>query len=158
MLLWELVSRQLPFQEAADDATVVSWIKDGEQEKIPDDCPKALAESIQSCWAVPSSRPTAAEVVARLQVALKEIQEANLREEQEFKTSGERIWHFDASLKPLPHQMTSDYVLIPAGAKDIEKVTQTYAHGPIQGYDIRSVQVIYNPTLNRSFSLRLRLL
>jgi WD40 repeat protein/serine/threonine protein kinase len=158
LVLWELASRDLPFKNAADDATVISWIKDGAQEIIPNNCPKAFAEIIQNCWAAPALRPTAAGVVAQLQVAIKEIQEATLREEQELKTSSERVWHFDASLKPLPHQMTSGYALIPADEKDIEKVNQAYAHGPVQGYDIRSVQIIYNPTLNRSFSLRLKLL
>ena len=42
MVLWEIASRQLPFSDAADDVTVMGWIKDGEQENLPADCPKLL--------------------------------------------------------------------------------------------------------------------
>jgi len=42
--------------------------------------------------------------------------------------------------------------------KDMKKVNEYYQRGAVAGYEIRSVKVIYNPTLNRSFSLALKLL
>ena len=158
MLLWELASRQLPYSDAADEITVMGWIKDGEQEKIPDNCPKALAEIIQSCWMAPEKRPTAIEVAKGIEVAMKEAIEASRKKEQDVKAAAEKVWHFDATLKPAPKSMKDGYALIPAGDKDLKKVMEAYSHGPVPGYDIGRVQIIYNSELNRAFGGRLRLL
>lgn len=67
MVLWEIASRQLPFSDAADDATVISWIKDGEQENLPADCPKNYGEWVQDCWKKEANeRPSVEKVVAGL--------------------------------------------------------------------------------------------
>lgn len=68
MVLWELTSGTIPFADANDDATVISFIKDGEQEEIPKDCPAELDQLIKACWSVnPQERPTAANIVTALE-------------------------------------------------------------------------------------------
>ena len=72
MVLWEIASRKLPFSDAADDATVISWIKeDGEQENIPSDCPKAYGELVQSCWNKEANQRPSAKAIAQQLNAIK---------------------------------------------------------------------------------------
>ena len=67
MVLWEIATRQLPFSEEQDDQTVISWIKDGEQEKLPQDCPESYVNLVQACWKKePNERPLANELVEKL--------------------------------------------------------------------------------------------
>lgn len=69
----------------------------------------------------------------------------------------EKAWYFDEQSKPkLPE--VNNYALIPASQKDTEKVINHYQHHPMPGYDIRSVKIIYNPKMNRAFSLNIELL
>ncbi len=53
MVLWEIASRQLPFSDASDDVTVMGWIKDGEQEKLPTDCPESYGSLVQAVGKLP---------------------------------------------------------------------------------------------------------
>ncbi|MBS0351063.1 MAG: protein kinase, partial [Proteobacteria bacterium] len=39
MVLWELVTREIPFKDAQNQLQAMGWIKDGEKEEIPGDCP-----------------------------------------------------------------------------------------------------------------------
>ena len=58
--LWELVSRKIPFQDADDDERIARWVRQGEREDIPEDCPPKLASVITVCWSGdPSARPDA---------------------------------------------------------------------------------------------------
>ena len=58
--LWELVSRKIPFQDAEDDERIARWVRQGEREDIPEDCPPKLASVITVCWSGdPSARPDA---------------------------------------------------------------------------------------------------
>jgi len=58
--LWELVSRKIPFQDADDDEQIARWVRQGEREDIPEDCPPKLASVITVCWSGdPSARPDA---------------------------------------------------------------------------------------------------
>ncbi len=67
MVLWELVTREIPFKEAQNQLQAMGWIKDGEKEEIPGDCPPGLKTLIESCWDLtPTKRPTAGQVVERL--------------------------------------------------------------------------------------------
>ncbi len=50
------------------------------------------------------------------------------------------------------------YALLPAGKYDIEKVISSYQLCPVPGQNIKRVQVIYNPRLNRKFGLELNTL
>ncbi len=60
MLLWELVTRKLPYEGAAAPAIVIHWITSGEKETIPEETPAGLKKMIQDCWETePSRRPTA---------------------------------------------------------------------------------------------------
>lgn len=75
MILWEIASRQLPYADGDDDQAK-DWIKEGENEKIPADCPAEFAAIILSCWEKdPKLRPTAAEIVAKLEPMLKKEKE-----------------------------------------------------------------------------------
>jgi serine/threonine protein kinase len=67
MVLWELASREIPFKDAQNQLQAMGWIKDGEKEEIPSDCPAELKPIIESCWdLMPSQRPTVIQVVERL--------------------------------------------------------------------------------------------
>lgn len=82
---------------------------------------------------------------------------ASKESEWETKETAEKIWNFDSSLKPMGENGYG-YALIPAGDKDIQKVIEAYRHGPVPGYEIKSVKIIYNSALTRTFSARLQLL
>jgi len=61
--LWELASRKIPFQDSASNDVVPMWVKDGEREDIPEDCPAKLASVIKVCWdGDPGLRPDAQDV------------------------------------------------------------------------------------------------
>ncbi len=47
------------------------------------------------------------------------------------------------------------YALLPASDYDIQKVVSSYLFSPVPGQSIKTVQVIYNPRLNRAFGLML---
>jgi TPR repeat protein/serine/threonine protein kinase len=52
MVLWELLTQAAPFADAHGDTSLISdWVKEGQTEIIPDDCPPKLAELIKKCWA-----------------------------------------------------------------------------------------------------------
>src|SRR3990167_10294080 len=73
MILWELASRKTPYEDAANEAVVIQWIKDGETETIPADCPEIFGAVTKSCWAMePASRPKAADAVTRLGAGLRQ--------------------------------------------------------------------------------------
>jgi len=73
MILWELASRKTPYEDAANEAVVIQWIKDGETEIIPADCPEIFGAVTKSCWAMePASRPKAADAVTRLGAGLRQ--------------------------------------------------------------------------------------
>jgi serine/threonine protein kinase len=76
MVLWELVTREIPFKDAQNQLQAMSWIKDGEKEKIPSDCPPALKTIIESCWDLtPTKRPTAGQVVDKLRLLVTDEKE-----------------------------------------------------------------------------------
>ena len=61
MILWEIASRKVPYEDAADDTIAMGWIKDGEKETVPAECQKtypSYAALISRCWEERSSRPT----------------------------------------------------------------------------------------------------
>ena len=67
MVLWELSSREIPFKDAQNQLQAMGWIKDGEKEEIPTDCPAELKAIIESCWDLtPEKRPIAVQVAERL--------------------------------------------------------------------------------------------
>lgn len=143
MVLWELASRKIPFSDANNEQVIVSWIKDGEQESIPDDCSEKFSTIIKNCWElVPEKRPSAEQLVAGLEQAAPQVE-----------TSTEKVWMAEVDTHNLPPGQK--YYLIPASPSDQQKVLQFYSHHPIPGYEIASVRVIYNPNLISAFQSHL---
>ena len=76
MILWEIASRKIPYEETEDDAIAKDWIKDGEKEIIPEECQRtypSYAALISRCWEERSRRPTiqaAAEILKPLKAAI----------------------------------------------------------------------------------------
>jgi WD40 repeat protein len=85
MILWELVSRLIPFADAANDAILTQWLSAGEQETIPEDCPPSFAVLITKCWKERTERPTADEAVTDLE----EIQQQEATKRPEYKIFSE---------------------------------------------------------------------
>ena len=66
MVLWELVTRALPYAKWRSDVAGIR-IAQGKKEEIPSNCPPELKKIIESCWeTLPTKRPTAVQVVERL--------------------------------------------------------------------------------------------
>lgn len=73
MLLWEIASHKIPFEDAESPEIAQGWIKDGEQEVIPPNCPTSFAEIIKLCWnQLPEARPGIATIVQKLTQLVKE--------------------------------------------------------------------------------------
>ena len=65
--LWELASRRIPFHNATSNELIPMWVKEGEREDIPQDCPARLVSVIKDCWrGDPTRRPEAEAVVLLL--------------------------------------------------------------------------------------------
>lgn len=75
--------------------------------------------------------------------------------ETEFAIPQETSWHFERTLKP-DDKTIGNYVLIQPGASDIVKVLKAYFHHPIPGYNIASIEIIYNEQLNRIFFAQMK--
>ena len=67
-----------------------------------------------------------------------------------FSIPQETSWHFERILKP-DDKTIDNYVLIQPGAPDIVKVMKAYSHHPVTGYNIASIEIVYNEQLNRVF-------
>jgi tRNA A-37 threonylcarbamoyl transferase component Bud32 len=70
MVLWELVTGEIPFKTAPNQTVVIGWIIKGEKEEIPETCPPGLKKLILSCWDKPENRPSAKEIVTQLKFLL----------------------------------------------------------------------------------------
>lgn len=63
---WELAARKVPYSGEVQEA-ISTFVRDGEREDIPKDCPPKLASLITACWAGPADkRPDADSVVTYL--------------------------------------------------------------------------------------------
>lgn len=65
--------------------------------------------------------------------------------------TGKRSWHVNSSGLDMNLKPGSVYILVNAGKEDFEKARNFYLRNPVNGYDIRSVEIIHNPTLSASF-------
>ncbi len=167
MVLWEIASREIPFADAPDEITAMGFIKDGEKETLPPDCPKPYGTEIQKCWEEAEKRPSALEVVTHLTKAkpapipviapvLSPISKKPTK-----KGYVEKSWHFDpATERSAALSATPDakYQLLEATEKDKQKAVESYQHHPVPGYEIGRVQIIYNRTFNVKFNLHLETL
>ena len=70
MVLWELVTREVPFKDAQDQVQLIGWITSGEKETIPENCPPGFKSLIESCWKSPEERPKAVQVAEILKPLL----------------------------------------------------------------------------------------
>lgn len=62
MVLWEILSRKVPFEEALP-AVIVGMVLTGKREELPENCPEVFRLMITACWnANPKQRPTAEQV------------------------------------------------------------------------------------------------
>jgi TPR repeat protein/serine/threonine protein kinase len=153
MVLWELASRQLPYADAADDLTAMGWIKDGEKETIPDDCPKEFGDIILSSWQPPETRPTAVDLINALQKVCPKLEPLHPNNSHREHLLGDKSWHFDPETPGIDGCSDKTYVLLSASDKDHKKVMQFYSHHAAIGYDVAGIEVIYNPNMNRKFAL-----
>ncbi len=153
IVLWDIAMRLLPYQEQIDDLEIRQAVKDADREDLPKDAPYGYADLIKKCWAQRADQRLPADnIVKRLETLQPE-------EKKEPQKVAEKSWHFDETLKP-EASMVGNYTLIPAPPNntDVQKVVTYYQHHPVPGMEIKSVKTIYNPTLNRSFALQLKLL
>lgn len=71
MVLWELLTGQIPFGEANNQFMVLQLIDNGERPYIPTDCQPTFRDLIRACWETePSLRPAFDQVIERLQLCL----------------------------------------------------------------------------------------
>ncbi len=67
MVLWELLSRQIPYRNQVP-GVIPEWIKSGGRETLPPDSPDSLQALVSDCWKPqPRERPKIREVVSKLQ-------------------------------------------------------------------------------------------
>ena len=148
--------REDPFADAQDELTVISWIKDGEKEVIPNDCPKAYGDMILETWQEAEKRPHAERIVMILTLAKPE---PTLEISQSSKKYIEKSWHFDPATErkaALAQDDGKPYKLLEATEKDKQRVIGFYQHHPVPGYEIGDVKVIYNRDFNIAFEVQIK--
>ena len=153
IVLWELAARKLPFAEESRDTVILAWVKDGEREEIPDDCPSSLGRIIEQCWHQEASeRPSAFAAHDMLKHAFEAAQ-------HEAHEQADRLWHLDRDLVSEVRKTWANgehYRLVNASRRDLELVMRQYQTCPVPGMEIASVQLIYAPEKERLFMARLR--
>lgn len=143
IVLWELLTRKIPFEEQPDDVIVKDAVKSGEREEIPEDCPEVWHGVIAACWQQDTTkRPTAQAILELLLNAQPERPQPP-------------VWLYEDQTKVIP---SCGYVLTAAGQADWEKVLGYYRHHAVPGYDVGRVDVIYHPSMNRAFAAKIELL
>ncbi len=72
MILWEMASRKSPYAEMGlQGSNLQNFVKIGEREEIPDECPEAFAELIEGGWKQkPEERLPLAWMIERLQALI----------------------------------------------------------------------------------------
>jgi serine/threonine protein kinase len=142
MILWEILTRKIPFSEQSDDSIVRAAVRDGEREDIPEECGPVWQGVIKGCWEQdPGKRPTASEVLARF-MTLKPPQRPQWLPAEDFQA-------------PL---RVEGYACQLASQGDWDLVLRSYARYPVPGYDVGRVEVIFNPKMNEAFKARRDLL
>lgn len=81
-ILWELITRKIPYENEFDEMQVCFKISKGLKQDIPDNCHPVLKKIIEDCWkSTPTDRPTAEEILNRLVSAHQEnVEEAETKE------------------------------------------------------------------------------
>jgi len=71
VVLWEIVSSQIPYEHIENDYVIINTIEKGTTEELPEDMPEDYAAIIKSCWSLdPKHRPTA-DALAKSLIALR---------------------------------------------------------------------------------------
>jgi len=74
MLLWEMVTRKIPFAQATNGQVLEKWISEGKRETLPESCPQGLATIIEDCWAqAPKKRPSLDVIILRLNTLMSNV-------------------------------------------------------------------------------------
>ncbi|PAA77659.1 hypothetical protein BOX15_Mlig031541g3, partial [Macrostomum lignano] len=68
VVLWELLTRQVPFRGLQPLQIVYSVVEEGERLPVPPQCPTGLSLLLEKCWSEdPTKRPTFGSIVSRLE-------------------------------------------------------------------------------------------
>ncbi len=155
MVLWEISSREIPFNKAPNEMVATMWIANKKKESIPSDCPKAYGDIIKESWLAAENRPSAEEMVTHLSKAKPEPLLAI--PEKTIKSYVEKSWHFDPMTeRKAAMNKNQPYQLLEATEKDKQKVISFYQHHPVPGYEVGEVKVIYNRDFNQGFELHIK--
>jgi Protein tyrosine and serine/threonine kinase len=67
MVLWEMWAKEVPFNGEGFDNRIEEAVLGGERPDVPEGCPDAWADMIQSCWDdEPSARPSLRAVLLKI--------------------------------------------------------------------------------------------
>lgn len=136
MILWELLTGEIPFKHISKEHIVISKVHSGVREKIPETCHPLWREIIESCWeATPTRRPSAIKILDRLMASRPALPRSIWRPAEEVS---ENI-------------QIGEYPRVPGTKTDWERVIEFYQKRPVPGYDIGSIQVIWDPAKNERF-------
>lgn len=143
MILWELLTGEIPFHQAPNEMIVMGLVQNGTRETIPADCPSVWREIIEACWKQDrDQRPSAVEVVQRLTEAR--------------PASPLSVWLPVVSAKGAVK--AGGYLRYPGVYEDWIIVMKNYERKPVKGYDVAAVDVVWNPDMNDAFKGAMRLL
>jgi serine/threonine protein kinase/tetratricopeptide (TPR) repeat protein len=152
MVVWELVTRKIPYEDVTSDAEIRDGVRGGEREDIPSRCPTAFEKLIKWCWGQePNARPTADEIVDYFATVV-------LPEESVPLTSStkQKLWQVDKAIRPDSRTMTISHQLLQPTEEDKQKIVAYYQQYPVPGCDIGRIQVIYSPAVDMEFEVRLK--
>lgn len=145
MILWELLTGDIPFHLEHNEKMVREHIKDGTREAIPADCPPVWKEIIESCWEQnPAQRPSAAEILERLTAAREPLRRS--------------VWLPAPSPSPIGAIGAGGYRRYPGVYEDWITVIKNYVRRPVNGYDVANVEVVWNPSMNAKFESNMKML
>lgn len=139
MVLWEIATRKIPFAEEPNELTVISWIRDGEQETIPLSCDPVFSKIIKMTWSQPDDRPPAHQITKILISST--------------PSDEPKSWHIDPST-PIKDP-SAIYELVDATEKDVKKTISLFQSHPVPGYEIASVKTIFNKLFDSDFKNQL---
>lgn len=75
MILWEIWTRQIPFQKYRFNYEVQDAVLAGERPVVPESCPKALHNTMTNCWRQDASaRPSFPDVLQSLRCGLADLE------------------------------------------------------------------------------------
>ncbi|MBS0357817.1 MAG: protein kinase [Proteobacteria bacterium] len=157
IVLWEIVTRKLPYQDIPNSSDVTKKVKNAERPDIPSITPKRFAQLIRSCWSQnPAERPDMENVLKILESCRSEVSSNSLLAQQKKENSWYLPEHIIESASDSAEE--NGFAVIPAGADDISKVLSFYQRYPAPGMDLKRVEVIFNPAQNLVFTGRLKLM